>query len=283
MSGTEIMALRALTAADLDAAHGLSRAVAWPHRIEDWRLMSSLGHGVAAVDASDALQGVAMWWPQGADFATLGMVIVSPTQQKSGIGRRLMAAAVEAAGERRIQLNATVEGLRLYRSFGFEEIGGIHQHQGVIADSALAVATTADVRPLTEADRASVLSLDLRAFGGDRTATLATLLPLSQGWVSERPGGITGYLLVRDFGRGKILGPLVATDGEDALALLSAAAVRTGGFLRADIPDDARIISDWLNGAGLSRVGEVRTMLRGGEPRPHRGPQVFGLASQALG
>ena len=275
--------LRSLTAQDLEAAHGLSTAVAWPHRLEDWRVMFGLGRGFAAVDPAGALGGVAMWWPQGTDFATLGMVIVSPSQQKAGIGRRLMTALVEAAGERRIQLNATVAGLALYRSFGFEEVGGIHQHHGVLAPATPPIAGGERVRALSACDREAIFSLDRLATGADRAAMLDALLPLSQGFALDGAAGLVGTLLMRDFGRGKLLGPLVARDDASALALLSVAATRTGGFLRVDIPDDAPVLADWLEGTGLPRVGQVRTMLRGAA-RPRRdGARIFGLASQALG
>ena len=99
--------LRPLVSDDLAAAHGLSQAVRWPHRLEDWRLMFGLGHGVVAVDAAGTVIGVAMWWPFGPEAATLGMVIVSPDLQRSGLGRRMLDALVAAAGARRIGLVAT--------------------------------------------------------------------------------------------------------------------------------------------------------------------------------
>ena len=279
----DTMTVRSLARQELEAAQGLSRAVAWPHRLEDWQVMFDLGRGVAAVDRDGALQGVALWWPQGADFATIGMVIVSPTQQKAGIGRRLMATILEAAGDRRIQLNATVAGLRLYESFGFADIGGIHQHHGVLAPSASAITPGSRVRPLAAPDRGAVLSLDRRASGVDRAGILEGLLSLSQGFVLDGTDGLSGYLLVRDFGRGKLLGPLVAETEESALALLSTAATQIGGFLRADIADDAPALAHWLEEAGLPKVGAVRTMLRGAMRPRHEGARIFGLASQAIG
>ncbi len=275
--------LRPLAPRDLDAAHALSRSVSWPHRGEDWRTMAGLGAGVVAVDASGLLHGVALWWAQGTDFATLGMVIVSPVLQRSGIGRRLMAAIVEAAAPRRIQLNATAEGLRLYQSFGFEEVGGIHQHHGVLSEAARPVAPGTRVRTLTDGDHPALRALDRAASGADRTAILDALLPLSRGHAVDREGRLAGFVLARDFGRGRLLGPLVAEDEPTALALLSTAAVSEGGFLRADIPEGAAGLAAWLGEAGLPRVGQVRTMLRGRGSDPVGPARIFGLASQALG
>ena len=279
----EEISLQALSRQKLDEAHALSRAVAWPHRREDWETMFELGQGFAALGRDGRLQGVAMWWPQGSDFATLGMVIVSPTLQKAGLGRRLMDATLRAAGSRSVQLNATEAGLKLYRSLGFEETGGIHQHHGSLSPAAVAVDGAARVRPLVAADHGALRALDRHASGVDRSGVLQVLLPLSAGFALDGPNGLAGYLLVRDFGRGTLLGPLVAQDEGSALELLSHAAVATGGFLRADIPDDAARLAQWLEGAGLAPVSAVRTMVRG--PRPVRagGAHIFGLVSQALG
>ena len=283
MPTPDSITLRPFGPPDIAAAHGLSRAVSWPHRLEDWRLMAALGEGVVAADRDGTVQGVAMLWRQGADFATLGMVIVSPALQKAGIGRRLLAALVEAAGERRIQLNATAEGLKLYRSFGFAETGGIHQHNGILSPSAVPASGAEAVRPLRAGEAEALRGLDRAATGVDRGEVLSALLAVSEGLAVERDGVLAGTLLVRDFGRGRLLGPLVARDEEAALALLSSAATRTGGFLRADIPEGATRLAAWLAAAGLARVGAVRTMLRGA-PAPARDtPRVFGLASQALG
>lgn len=279
----EAISLHALSSRHLEAAHGLSQAVAWPHRHQDWQMMLDLGRGFAALDRDGRLQGVAMWWPQGSDFASLGMVIVSPTLQKAGLGRRLMSAVVEAAGSRSVQLNATEAGLRLYQSFGFAETGGIHQHHGILSPSATPIGGGTAVRALVAADHGALRTLDHHATGVERSGVLSVLLSLSDGFALDGPDGLAGYLLVRDFGRGKLLGPLVAEDEEGALKLLSHAAVATGGFLRADIPDDASRLARWLETAGLAPVSVVRTMMRGPRPVGTGRARIFGLVSQALG
>ena len=274
-------ALRPLAPADLPDAHALSQAVRWPHRLEDWRVTLALGEGLAAVDAESRLAGVALWWTFGDALATLGTVIVSPEVQRAGIGRRLLAAIVAAAGTRAIRLNATAEGLRLYESLGFVAAGGIRQHQGVPA--AGLAPTEAEIRPLAEADRPAVLALDRRASGGDRTAMLQALAALSTGLVAVQDGRLVGYALCRDFGRGRLVGPVVADSEATALALVSRHVAEASGFLRVDIPDDAETLSAWLAGAGLAGVDRVRAMVRGTPPDAAPDARIFGLASQALG
>ena len=276
-------ALRPLAPDDLPGAHALSQAVRWPHRLEDWRITFALGQGLAAVDAEGRLAGVALWWTFGDRLATLGTVIVSPEVQRAGIGRRLLEAIVAAAGPRAIRLNATAEGLRLYESLGFAAAGGIRQHQGMPAAGLVPTATEAEIRPLVEADRPAVLDLDRRASGDDRTAMIQVLDALSTGLVARRDGRLVGYALCRDFGRGRLVGPVVAESEATALALVSRHVAEATGFLRVDIPDDAETLSAWLAGAGLAGVDRVRAMLKGTPPDEAPDARIFGLASQAMG
>ncbi|HEY6868725.1 MAG TPA: GNAT family N-acetyltransferase, partial [Novosphingobium sp.] len=122
--------LRAMTSDDIDAVTELSREQQWPHREEDWALFLRLGEGLVA-EREGAIVGSIMSWRFGADYATLGMVIVSPALQGQGLGRRLMEAMMQRLEGRSILLNATDEGLPLYRKLGFVEIGTVYQHQAV--------------------------------------------------------------------------------------------------------------------------------------------------------
>ena len=46
-TGSTAAGMRDLTEGDLAAAHGLSQAVGWAHRLEDWRFVHRLGRGFA--------------------------------------------------------------------------------------------------------------------------------------------------------------------------------------------------------------------------------------------
>ena len=283
MTPTPPFTLRALVPADLPGAHALSQAVRWPHRLEDWCVTLALGDGLAAIDAEGRLAGVALWWSFGVTLASLGTVIVSPAVQRAGIGRRLLDAIVAAAGPRAIRLNATAEGLRLYENLGFVAVGGIRQHQGVPAAGLVPTATDAEIRPLAASNRPAIVDLDRRASGGDRSAMLQALDALSTGLVARRDGALVGYALCRDFGRGRLVGPVVADGEGTALALVSRHVAEASGFLRVDIPDDAETLSGWLADAGLAGVDCVRAMVKGTPPQPAPEARIFGLASQAMG
>lgn len=268
----------------LAAAQALSAAVGWPHRLEDWAVVLGFGHGLAALDG-EALVGTAVWWPMGAGAATLGMIIVAPERQGRGLGRRLMEAALAETGSRTVLLNATREGLPLYQKMGFEPTGAVCQHQGIpLAVATATVPQGAFLRPLQGDDLDAVIELDRAACGLPRAAMLRALAAAGMGLVLDIDERTRGYALYRRFGRGHVIGPVVATDGESAKALIDTwIASHDAGFLRIDVPL-ASGLSAWLETRGLTKVSEVVTMARGAPPVTAPGaPRRFALASQALG
>jgi hypothetical protein len=99
--------------------------------------------------------------------------------------------------------------------------------------------------------------------------------------VLERGGGVRGFAARRSFGRGDIIGPLVAETEADAITL--AGGVMRPGFQRIDIPVEAKALAAWLTQAGLKPVDSVTVMTRGTWPKGGGGLRRFALASQALG
>jgi predicted N-acetyltransferase YhbS len=269
--------LRRLAAADLPAAHRLSTEAGWPHRLEDWRLLHELGSGVAACDGAGAIVGIAMSWPYGARAGTLGMVLVSSAQQGKGIGRRLMQPLLDDAGARSLMLNATDAGLRLYAACDFHAAGGIRQFQGRFRPTA----STAVARPMRPDDRGALLALDEAAFGAPRTAVLDRLMQDGHTMVIGEPQAITGFAVRRKFGRGEVIGPVVAPTEADAITLVAALVVP--GFLRIDVPLTATRLMSWLTDAGLLDAGGATIMTRGAWPTSPSRAQRFALISQALG
>lgn len=276
------LVLRPMTVADLDAATELSREQQWPHRDEDWALFLGLGEGLVA-EAGGKLVGTIMAWRFGETMATIGMVIVSSAAQGQGIGRKLMEAMIEQLGDRTIMLNATEEGLPLYLKLGFVETGRIYQHQGPAPDVPLTELQPGErVRPKGKADGA-LGEIYGQASGMDRQALFDALAADSRTVVLSRDQHPVGFAMLRRFGRGWSIAPVVAPDAAGAKALiLHWLAVKQGRFCRIDITAESGL-GDWLEELGLPRVGSVRTMARGPAPVPAPFPAVFGLAAQALG
>ncbi|BBD03457.1 MULTISPECIES: GNAT family N-acetyltransferase [Sphingobium] len=283
-TGIEAMVdLRRMTVDDLAAAHILSSEQKWPHRIEDWEMLFGLGFGYV-VERDGAVVGTAMAWLYGDNAATLGMVIVSPSAQGMGLGRQLMEAVLTELGDRTVLLNATDEGVPLYRKLGFEPVGPVFQHQGAAFAVPMAELIPEErVRPLGAKDMPTLHALARRATGMDRDALLDALVPGAQGVVLTRGNEPVGFALFRRFGRGYVVGPTIAPDTGGARALISHwLGSNSGMFCRLDIPEESGL-GAWLDELGLPCVGRVMRMVRGPAPASDPSITTFSLTTQALG
>lgn len=273
---------------DLERLQALSISVGWPHRAEDWQFAREVGHGFVALDEIDRVLASAMWFPHGDEFATIGMVITSPRLQSLGVGEWLMKRVLSASEGRTYRLNATRAALALYRSLGFIGHRTVFQCQGE-ARRGDQPTSTEPVRRLEAADLEAVTALDERAFGTSRAGLIARLFEQSAGYGLERDGTLVAFALCRPFGRGHVVGPVVAGLDEDAVAVVQPHVdAHDGRFLRLDTHLDEGIFPLFVARSGLRIKDTVLTMSLGApltdpSTRAPDRPITYALATQALG
>ena len=308
----EPFALDTLSAADTHACWQLSQALRWPHREADWQqfITWAKAHGAAlAVRADGRLIGCGLAWQWGHEQGSIGMVIVDNAWQRRGIGKQLFKGLLQALEGRDVMLQATAQGRPLYESLGFAAIGHARQFHGhwqppVEAAPTVSPATDELTRLLQPQDLPALLAYDQRERGLARPALLQALL--AQMDADERcavsvdaQGRLCGYGILRRFGRGWVVGPLLADGADRAVALVKRLTQeRTGDFIRIDLaaharafPDsqaqaqaqaqaghdrlstqgdghDADILAHWLQAHGLALVDQPTTMIRLAVGRP---------------
>lgn len=261
-------------------AQRLSLQENWPHRPQDWQLLLDISQGVGAI-CDGKLVGTAVLTPYGDTGATCNMIIVDPAMRGLGLGRRLVEKLLDIAGDRECRLIATEAGLPLYEKLGFVATGEIRQHQGVVK----AAATNGPVNDATLADLADLITLDKAALGLDRSALMTKLIEKEPFLLLRNETALRGFASCRPFGRGHILGPLVARDDEAFKTLLTASLARhEGKFLRVDLTDAAAAEIALVEAAGLAHVGGGIAMTRPGarHAAPTGEARVYALAAQAL-
>ncbi len=315
----EPFALDTLTAADIHTCWQLSQALRWPHREADWQqfITWAKAHGAAlAVRADGRLIGCGLAWQWGAEQGSIGMVIVDNAWQRRGIGKQLFRGLLQALEGRDVMLQATTQGRPLYESLGFSAIGHARQFHGhwqppAEAGPTSSIATDELTRLLQSQDLPALLAYDRRERGLVRPELLQALL--AQMDADERcavsvdaHGRLCGYGILRRFGRGWVVGPLLANGADRAVALVKRLTQeRTGDFVRIDLAADTRafpashshaqaqaqaqaqaghdrpsaqgnghdadILAHWLQAHGLALVDQPTTMIRLAASRPDTG------------
>ena len=283
-TGSDGVALRAMTTADLPAAHALTDELRWPHRRVDWDQAFRGAEGLVAVRDGKIL-GTGLRWRWGAQHATIGLIVVAPACQGRRIGHRLMTALLEGLEGCSVLLHATSEGRGLYERLGFVRTGEIRQHQGVAQPAPLiALGSERRLRPATEADLPTLRELDAAARGMPRPALIDELFrDADTTVVLDEAGRARGFAMLRRFGRGHAIGPVVAPEAEGAQALIAhLSGLNAGRFTRVDIDFDSGF-GEWLESLGLLRVDAPTAMVRGAPLVRDANARLYAIVTQALG
>ncbi|MBB4482799.1 GNAT family N-acetyltransferase [Rhizobium etli] len=276
---TESIIVAPFEAHHLDGAVALSRAAGWAHRREDWEMIWSLSEGRVAL-TGDRVVGTALMTPFGDTCSAINMIIVDESQRGQGLGRKLTTAVLELAGDRECRLTATSDGLPLYQKLGFVTTHKIVRHLGVTGH----VHAPANVEWIGSAALPAIKALDRAAFGAARDALYEVLAKEGRFAAIRNGDGIAAFAATRLFGKGEVVGPVVAANAEQARDLLAfILSGKEGRVVRIDIPEDSGLSSP-LEEWGLRHDGDVVAMVRRAAGRPQKpAVQTFCLASQAVG
>ncbi len=159
-------------------------------------------------------------------------------------------------------------------------------HQGEVPPALPALpALDGELQALSSDRLKEITDLDTRAFGTNRERLLALLSANASIQTLSRGGEIVGYSMCREFGRGYVIGPMVARNDLDAVHL-TAVHLRNlaGRFARVDTREKDGVFATLLEQCGLGIAETVTTMSKGRRflNREENGPWVYGLAGHAL-
>ena len=198
-------------------------------------------------------------------IAGVGPITVDPLLQGSGIGRKLMQAALErgrqAPGIRLVQDAFNARSLSLYTSLGFEVKEPLAMIQGRPRSSETRKYEGIATRPMEEADFAGCVALCRLLHRFDRASEVRHRGPLSRPWVAVRDGRITAYATAPHFW---VLNHGVAESDEDLQALLTGFAASTAEPVWFLLPMRQASFFRWCLTAGL-RVIKPMTLMAIGE------------------
>jgi GNAT superfamily N-acetyltransferase len=267
---TESIKEHALGPEHLAGCLALSQAAKWNQNEADWRLMLGIGHGWG-LSLGTTLVATTLVLPYGS-FAWISMVLVSPEHRRRGHASRLLRKAIAHLEEQGLTpvLDATPAGREVYRQEGFRDTWAFKRFQAAASPAA------------KERKTWSVpdFSIDVEAFGADRSALLRALQKRLPQCALGAPGG---FALGRDGREAQQVGPLVARDEDTALELLEAALAAAPRPVYVDVVDHAPRMQAWLEQRGFVLQRPFTRMVHGGGPAPGNEKLVYLVAGPELG
>jgi ribosomal protein S18 acetylase RimI-like enzyme len=257
MATIDVVPIRPLGVADLDAVQNLSLEAGWNQVEADWRIFLELGHLYGVDGPAGSVRATGATLPLGREFGWISMIIVTAGARHRGIAAQLVLHGIEALASQGLVpgLDATPGGRDVYARLGFRDSWPITRlvrpGTGRVRGEPDPIAP--ELRAATLADLEAIAALDHRAFGTERRAVLTRLIERAPqlavaGWTP----GAAGFLLGR-FGRTAThLGPVVASEPAVALSLIDYALARAPGPFTLDLVDLRPGLRAALEGRGFA-------------------------------
>jgi GNAT superfamily N-acetyltransferase len=257
-----------MTVDDIRVGRRLTAQAGWNQLEADWRRLLDLQPDGCFLAELDGVGVGTVTTCRFGPVAWIAMMLVDEACRGRGIGRALMAQALEALdseGVRLVRLDATPLGRPLYESLGFVAEATFDRYRGVLppADGPPGPGVPRAVGALEE-----VVALDREVTGTDRGRLIRRLA--DEHAESLRIVGegkqVAGFLLARPGATARQIGPCIG-DGQAGPALLADARSRYAGeAVVLDVPtanaDAAALVGSW-------GVHAERMLVRMG-----RGPRV---------
>ena len=210
------MIVRVLDDESRDAAMVI--AAEWdyaPDELDDLIALSQ-GCSTVALDGDQAV-GLTLGFPWG-PVGWIGSVRVAEKARGAGLGGPLVAASIEAledAGCSTVKLYATPKAITLYERLGF-----VGEAEFLVAGGSHRRGRDPTVEPLVD-HLEGAIALDSTIFPGDRARLIRALAesdPALAVCVLDDAGDVAGYGIARASEPASEIGPVVAREGDSAVA-----------------------------------------------------------------
>jgi len=286
MASIDGITIGRLETADMEQALALTAEAGWNQTAEDWAFFLRNAQVFAARDLSGRLIATAAVLPYAGDspgapgFAWVSLVIVTTSQRGRGLGTRMLQSCIAELRSRSLAglLDATPAGEKAYTPLGFRPVLRLQRWQG---QGHGACESSGRTRLLGAAELSRVAALDAAVFGARRKLLLADFCGRAGARAFELVDS-SGYAMVRSGRIATHLGPVVAANASDAIALIDVATASTQGQLFVDVPDEQTEIAAWLSAHGFTVQRSLLRMSLGGVP-PCDPTRMFAIGGPEYG
>jgi len=258
--------MRRMKEDDVPWALDLLNSEGWAYEKEDVRRFLRIEPDGCLVAEND-------WKPVG--FATaftmgkrgvIGNIVVEESERRRGVGTALVGTALAhlaASGAKEVRLFSYHHQVGFYEKLGFRAGGEVRTFKGRTPEACV----KPGIRAMGEEDLKSVLELDARFSGADRSAWLTATYRDFPGlaFVSGAGSEITGYVFGRGSGvAGYEAGPCMSAEGAPMPLLLALfSGIGVGSEVWLSVPVDKSALLESLAWLGFGEAFSTREMNKG--------------------
>lgn len=251
--------IRKLELQDIEQAIQLSKAEKWNQTEKDWELLILNPQNIclAAMDGHKVV-GTATAINYENEVAWIGMVLVDKEFRGQKISKMLLINLIENSADcTSLKLDATPAGQPVYQKFGFTDEYLVHRcTSSSVSKNDLFPESENPVERARMKDIQEIIDFDKRIFGANRKQLIEFLLTNypEKAWMLRQNGKLTGIALGRKGNRFHHIGPVLATNTEDAKKLISKSLEKLENQpVVVDILDDKIELMNWLSTIGFTK------------------------------
>lgn len=280
--------LRKMKLSDMDGLMKLKDEEGWNQLEKDWALLITYKESCNLVAVMDnRILGSVTALNYASRLAWIGMMLVDKDHRGRGIGKRLMLAVMDGLkGCESIKLDATPAGRPLYLKLGFKDEYELYRMTNPSVSRISPGVTSVEPERIKPGDLQEVAAFDKSVFGADRTELVLQLYESypELAWLYRKQDRLAGFCLGRPGRNFTQIGPVNASSGEIAEALIGSAINQiTGRAVVVDIPAAKALTGKWLETNGFKTQRPFGRMYLKRNPHPGRIENVYLIAGPELG
>ena len=284
-----MVTIRSLTFEDIEQAIQLSHAERWNQTEKDWELLVGNPENIClAAESNGKVIGTSTAINYNNTVAWIGMVLVNRDYRGRGVSKLLLSSLFKQLQHiRSIKLDATPAGQPVYQKFGFRNEYVLHRMTAnSVTKQISSFKNNISPEPVLPENYSEVIEFDKEVFGANRKQLIEFLIKNNpkNSWIIRKEGKVTGVALGREGSRFYQVGPVLATNENDAKILIEKA---IGGLYEqpvvVDVPKDQTALIAWLEGLGFLTQRPFIRMFQNENPFPGIPDQQFLICGPEFG
>lgn len=274
-----MLTVRSLTVDDFEFGMRLKSQAGWNQTVDDWRRALEMEPAGCFVGCWHGIEAGTVTACTFGDVAWIAMVLTEESFRGRGIATGLMQHALAWLDELRIRsvrLDATALGRPVYEKLGFvvdEQVTRFEPSRATSPPPTVSAVPATDapctVRRLEPSDIDSIVTLDRRASGCDRTKLLQRLLvgERQRAFGAFRGATLAAFTFGRCGSRAPQVGPCVAIDTAAGVAALQhGVQAVVSGHVFLDVPNANLAAVEAVRALGFAEQRSFFRMTRGEPP-----------------